>query len=159
MKPGSQLCPGPNLNASNTYMRDKRSYKSMFTCRAMILLSWGCGGMAAVRWKDIGSLGRTDRRRRGAVALHVSDQLERRERHPGMDEQQPESSWVRIKGRAGAGCIIVGVWVRLPKRILSWWGPLQTNRGSLMFTSPYGGLQPPQYHIHLSVLEGKQRKA
>ncbi|GAB0208438.1 hypothetical protein GRJ2_003309500 [Grus japonensis] len=53
-------------------------------------------------------------RRGGDVDLYVSDQLECMELHLGMDEEPTESLWVRIKGRAGAGDIIVGVCYRPP---------------------------------------------
>ncbi|GAB0196057.1 hypothetical protein GRJ2_002071000 [Grus japonensis] len=51
-------------------------------------------------------------RRGGGVALYVNDQLECMDLHLGMDEEPTESLWVRIKGRAGAGNIIVGVLYR-----------------------------------------------
>ncbi|GAB0199663.1 hypothetical protein GRJ2_002431700 [Grus japonensis] len=47
-------------------------------------------------------------RRGGGVALYVNDQLECMELHLGMEEEPTKSLWVRIKGRAGAGDIIVG---------------------------------------------------
>ncbi|GAB0209359.1 hypothetical protein GRJ2_003401600 [Grus japonensis] len=53
-------------------------------------------------------------RRGGGVALYVNDQLECMELHLGMDEEPTKSLWVRIKGRAGAGDIIVGVCYRPP---------------------------------------------
>ncbi|GAB0188316.1 hypothetical protein GRJ2_001296900 [Grus japonensis] len=53
-------------------------------------------------------------RRGGGVALYVNDQLECMELHLGMEEEPTESLWVRIKGRAGAGDIIVGVCYRPP---------------------------------------------
>ncbi|GAB0177047.1 mitochondrial enolase superfamily member 1 [Grus japonensis] len=53
-------------------------------------------------------------RRGGGVTLYVSDQLECMELHLGMEEEPTESLWVRIKGRAGAGDIIVGVCCRPP---------------------------------------------
>ena len=68
-----------------------------------------------LEWKDTGSLGRTGRRdKEGAVALYVSDQLECMELCLGMHEEPTESLWVRIKGRAGTGDIIVGVCYRPP---------------------------------------------
>ncbi|GAB0204978.1 hypothetical protein GRJ2_002963400 [Grus japonensis] len=59
---------------------------------------------------------RKDRQGRqgGGVTLYVSDQLECMELHLGMDEELTESLWVRIKGRAGTGDIIVGVCDSLP---------------------------------------------
>ncbi|GAB0209401.1 hypothetical protein GRJ2_003405800 [Grus japonensis] len=59
---------------------------------------------------------RKDRQGRqgGGVALYINDQLECMELHLGMDEELTESLWVRIKGRAGAGDIIVGVCYRPP---------------------------------------------
>ncbi|GAB0185725.1 hypothetical protein GRJ2_001037800 [Grus japonensis] len=51
-------------------------------------------------------------RQGGGVALYVNDQLECMELHLGMDEELTESLWVRIKGRVGAGDIIVGVCYR-----------------------------------------------
>ena len=61
---------------------------------------------------------RKDRQGRGGggVTLYVSDQLECMELHLGMDEEPTESLWVRIKGRAGTGDIIVGVCYRPPTR-------------------------------------------
>ncbi|GAB0210021.1 mitochondrial enolase superfamily member 1 [Grus japonensis] len=53
-------------------------------------------------------------RRGGGVALYVNDHLECMELHLGMEEELTESLWVRIKGRAGAGDIIVGVSYRPP---------------------------------------------
>ncbi|GAB0178597.1 hypothetical protein GRJ2_000325000 [Grus japonensis] len=53
-------------------------------------------------------------RRGGGVTLYINDQLECMELHLGMDEEPTESLWVRIKGRAGAGDIIVGVCYRPP---------------------------------------------
>jgi len=59
---------------------------------------------------------RKDRQGRqgGGVALCVSDQLECMEHHLGMDEELSNSLWVRIKGRAGTGDIMVGVCYRPP---------------------------------------------
>jgi len=45
---------------------------------------------------------------KGGVTLYVNDQLEYMELCLGMDEELTESSWVRIKGRAGTGDITVG---------------------------------------------------
>ncbi|GAB0188301.1 hypothetical protein GRJ2_001295400 [Grus japonensis] len=53
-------------------------------------------------------------RRGGGIALYVNDQLECMELHLGMEEELTESLWVRIKERAGAGDIIVGVCYRPP---------------------------------------------
>ncbi|GAB0179855.1 hypothetical protein GRJ2_000450800 [Grus japonensis] len=50
----------------------------------------------------------------GGVAFYINDQLECMELHLGMDEEPTESLWVRIKGGAGAGDIIVGVCYRPP---------------------------------------------
>lgn len=108
MKPGSQLYPGPNLNASNTYMGNKpeelQKHIHLQGYDLIVMEMWwnGCCGMQGYR------LFRKDRQR-GGVAFPVNDQMESMEFHLGMDEQQPESSWVRIKGRAGIGDIIVGV--------------------------------------------------
>ncbi|GAB0202830.1 hypothetical protein GRJ2_002748600 [Grus japonensis] len=59
---------------------------------------------------------RKDRQGRqgGGIALYVNDQLECMELHLGMDEEPTESLWVRIKGRAGAGDIVVGICYRPP---------------------------------------------
>ncbi|KAK4831293.1 hypothetical protein QYF61_016763 [Mycteria americana] len=51
-------------------------------------------------------------RRGGGVTLYVNDQLECMELHLGMDEEPTKSLWVRIKGRAGTGDIVVGVCYR-----------------------------------------------
>jgi len=53
-------------------------------------------------------------RRGGSVALCANDQLECVELCLGMDEELTESLWVRIKGRAGTGDIIVRVCDRPP---------------------------------------------
>ncbi|GAB0208248.1 hypothetical protein GRJ2_003290500 [Grus japonensis] len=53
-------------------------------------------------------------RRGGGVTLYVNDQLECMELHLGMEEEPTKSLWVRIKGRAGTGDIIVGVCYRPP---------------------------------------------
>ncbi|GAB0208424.1 mitochondrial enolase superfamily member 1 [Grus japonensis] len=74
-----------------------------------------CGGIAPMTGvlgrKGTGSLGRTGR---AEEDLYVNDQLECMELHLGMDEEPTESLWVRIKGSAGAGDIIVGVCYRPP---------------------------------------------
>ncbi|GAB0179465.1 hypothetical protein GRJ2_000411800 [Grus japonensis] len=59
---------------------------------------------------------RKDRQGRqgGGVALYVNDQLECMELCLGMDEELTKSLWVRIKGRAGTGDIIVGACYRPP---------------------------------------------
>ncbi|GAB0187672.1 hypothetical protein GRJ2_001232500 [Grus japonensis] len=59
---------------------------------------------------------RKDRQGRqgGGIALYANDQLERMELHLGMKEEPTESLWVRIKGRAGAGDIIVAFCYRPP---------------------------------------------
>ncbi|GAB0179062.1 hypothetical protein GRJ2_000371500 [Grus japonensis] len=59
---------------------------------------------------------RKDRQGRqgGGIALYVNDQLECMDLHLVMDEELTESLWVRIKGRAGAGDVIVGVCYRPP---------------------------------------------
>jgi len=46
----------------------------------------------------------------------VNDQLECMEVCLGMDEEPTESLWIRIKGRAGTGDIIVRVCYRLPNQ-------------------------------------------
>ena len=53
-------------------------------------------------------------RRGGGVLLYVNDQLECMELRLGMDEEPTERLWVRIKGRAGTGDIIVGICYRPP---------------------------------------------
>jgi len=59
---------------------------------------------------------RKDRQGRqgGGVTLCVNDQLKCMELHLEVDEDLTESLWVRIKGRAGTGEIIVGVCYRPP---------------------------------------------
>ncbi|GAB0183945.1 mitochondrial enolase superfamily member 1 [Grus japonensis] len=59
---------------------------------------------------------RKDRQGRqgGGIALYVNDQLECMELHLAMHKEPTESLWARIKGRAGAGDIIVGVCYRPP---------------------------------------------
>jgi len=51
-------------------------------------------------------------RRGGGVALYVNDQLECMKLRLGMDEEPIKSLWVKIKGRARTGDIIVGVCYR-----------------------------------------------
>ena len=63
-----------------------------------------------VEWKGTGSLGRTGREDEEGVS--PSNQLACMELCLGMDEEPTESLWVRIKGRAGTGYIIVGVCYR-----------------------------------------------
>ncbi|GAB0207575.1 mitochondrial enolase superfamily member 1 [Grus japonensis] len=53
-------------------------------------------------------------RRGGGIALYVNDHLECMELHLGMEEEPTERLWVRIKGSAGTGDIIVGVCYRPP---------------------------------------------
>ncbi|GAB0204290.1 hypothetical protein GRJ2_002894600 [Grus japonensis] len=53
-------------------------------------------------------------RQGGGITLYVNDQLECMELHLGMEEEPTESLWIRIKGRAGAGDITVGVCYRPP---------------------------------------------
>jgi len=67
-----------------------------------------------LEWKHTGSLGRTGTGDEEEVFLSVSDQLECMELCLGMDEELTESLWVRIKGRAGTGDVIVGVLDRPP---------------------------------------------
>ena len=59
---------------------------------------------------------RKDRQGRqgGGVAFCVNDQLECMELCLGMDEEPTKSLWVRTKGRAGTGDIIVEVCYRPP---------------------------------------------
>ena len=52
--------------------------------------------------------------RRGGITLYVNDQLECMELRLGMDEELTKSLWLRIKGRAASGDIIVGVCYRQP---------------------------------------------
>ena len=68
-----------------------------------------------------------------------------------MDEEPNENLWVRNKGKAGTGDVIVGVCYRPPNQE-DQAGIPSTDRSSLTFTSPghHGRLQPPQY-----LLEGQ----
>ena len=50
----------------------------------------------------------------GGVALYVREQLECTQLHLGEGEGQVESLWVRIKGWAGMGDMVVGVYYRSP---------------------------------------------
>ena len=52
--------------------------------------------------------------KRGGGLCSVHDQLECMELCLGMDEEQTENLWVRIKGRARTGDITVGVCYRPP---------------------------------------------
>ena len=52
----------------------------------------------------------------GGVALYVSDQLECMELCLGLDGEPTESLWVRIKGRAGTGDIMMGDCYRSPEQ-------------------------------------------
>lgn len=53
-------------------------------------------------------------RRGGGVALYVREQLECIELHLGESDVEVESLWVRIKGQAGKGDTVVGVYYRPP---------------------------------------------
>jgi len=53
-------------------------------------------------------------RRGGGVALYVGEQLECTKLCLGADEEGVESLWVRIKGQAHMGDVIVGVYYRPP---------------------------------------------
>ena len=53
-------------------------------------------------------------RRGGGVALYVREQLECIELHLGEGDVAVESLWVRIKGQAGMGDTVVGVYYRPP---------------------------------------------
>jgi len=75
-------------------------------------------------------------RREEAVALYVGYQLECMQHHVGMEEEPNENFWVRIKGRAGTGDIIVGICYRPPNQ--------ETER-----TRPFIGRQE-QPHVHKS---------
>jgi len=55
-------------------------------------------------------------RRGGSVALCDNDWLECMELCLGMDEEPTESLWVRNKGSAGTGDVIVGVCYRPPNQ-------------------------------------------
>ena len=66
----------------------------------------------AFEWKDTASLEDRQGRRGRSVAMYVNDQLNSMELHVGIDEELTESLWVRIRGRAGTGLIIVGVCYR-----------------------------------------------
>ncbi|GAB0179105.1 hypothetical protein GRJ2_000375800 [Grus japonensis] len=55
-------------------------------------------------------------RGRGGVTLYVNDQLQCMELHLGMDEEPTKSLWVRTKGRAGTGDIIMEVCYRPPNQ-------------------------------------------
>jgi len=65
--------------------------------------------------------------------------MECMELHLGVDEEPTKSLWVRIKGRAGTGDIIVGVCSRPPDQDEALY------RSSLTFIrpGPHRGLQPP----------------
>lgn len=68
-----------------------------------------------LEWKNTASLERTGRGHKGGcVTFSVSDHLEFMGLGLGMDEELTETSWVRFKGRAGTGDIIVGVCCRPP---------------------------------------------
>lgn len=65
------------------------------------------------------------------LLLNVPDQLELTELHLGMSEEETMSLWVRIKGRAGTGDIIVGVCYRPPKQEYKADESLSTDSGSV----------------------------
>ncbi|PKU47352.1 dtw domain-containing protein 2 [Limosa lapponica baueri] len=68
------------------------------------------GGMEGYRLLRKDRQGRCGR----GVILYVDDQLKCMELHLGMHEELNENSWVRIKGRAEIGDVIVAVCYRLP---------------------------------------------
>ena len=53
-------------------------------------------------------------RRGGGVALHVREKLECIELCLGVDEERAETLWVRIKGQAHMGDVIMGEYYRPP---------------------------------------------
>jgi len=85
----------------------------------ILLVSWRHGWGGSYTW-SVGMEGyrlfSKDRQGRwgGDVALYVNDQLECMELGLGMDEELTDSLWIRIKGRAATGDILVGVCYRPP---------------------------------------------
>ena len=55
-------------------------------------------------------------KRGGSAALLINNQLESMELHLGIDEELTERLWVRVKGKAEEGDIVVGVCYRLPNQ-------------------------------------------
>lgn len=80
------------------------------------------------------------------LLLNVPDQLELTELHLGMGEEETTSLWVRIKVRAGAGGIVVGVCYRSPKQEYEADESLYRQWISLRFTGP-----GPHRGIHLDI--------
>ena len=72
--------------------------------------------MKTGRMKTVCVLFRKDRpaRRGDGVSFYVREQLQCIECHPGMDEERVESLWVKVKGQAGKGDTVVGVYYRPP---------------------------------------------
>ena len=65
-----------------------------------------------LEWKDTGSLGRTGRGDEEGMSPSMSMASWSAWSSVGVVEELAESLWVRIKGRAGTGDIIVGVCYR-----------------------------------------------
>jgi len=110
-----------HANAHST----ENKQKELETCA--LLQGYDLIGIMKTWWADsydwsVGMEGyrllRKDRqgRQRGGVTLCVSDQLECREIHLGIDEEPTESLGVQIKGRAGTGDITMGVCYRPPNQ-------------------------------------------
>ena len=108
----NQLQWEPNSNACTlmhgAWGTSKKSYRHVRAYRALTT------GMQEQMGKN--SLGKTDGRRRGSVVLYIKNQLESMELHLGIDEELTESLWVRVKGKAGKGDIVVGVCYGLPNQ-------------------------------------------
>ncbi|KAK4826209.1 hypothetical protein QYF61_006153 [Mycteria americana] len=110
------------LGADGVHLSEKG--KSIISCR---LAKLGCDliGITETWWDgsydwSVGMEGYRlfgkdrQRRRGGGATLYVNDQLVCIELCLGMDEKLTKSLWVRIKGRAGTGDIIVRVCYRPP---------------------------------------------
>ena len=67
-----------------------------------------------LEWKDTGFLGRTGKGDEEGMSPSMS--MEHTEFCLGMEEELTKSLWVRIKGRAGTGDIIVGICYRPPNQ-------------------------------------------
>jgi len=75
-------------------------------------------------------------RQGGGVALYVNNHLECMELCLGMDEEQTESLWVRIKDRTGAGDTIVEVCYRPPNQEDQADEPLYRQIGAVSRSQP-----------------------
>lgn len=127
---------GPNLNASMQMNRawgiNRRGWRPVLTCRSVILLAsqmWWDGYYDwNVRMGGHWPFGKDRQERWSSHALYVNSQLERIELLLDMEENQTESLWARIKGRAGNSDIIEGCFTGCPAGEIEKMKPLQMEQ-------------------------------